>query len=567
MKIPKKNYEKGITLTALIITIIVLIILTTVSINILFGKNGLITMTQTAANMYKESEQNELAILNDFLIDQPLTAKEMISKIQLGWSLGNTLECYYSTSYEGKTVEDFETHWKNPITSKQLIDTIKNKGFNTLRIPVTWYQHLDMEGNIDPKWLARVKEIIDYGIQNNMYVIVNTHHEKWFNLDGSVSETELQEKLNKIWKQIADEFKDYSYKLIFEVLNEPRNIDALDEWVGNNSSYEKLNRIEKNVLKTIRNSGGNNNKRCVLLPVYAATIDNKTLDNFEIPQDNYVIISVHSYSPSNFTKSSTEVYSNSTVRHIETVYNLLDDFIKKNPDIAILLVETGCYKKEDGISQIKWAHRMMTILGRLKIPCIIWDNGDNFNLINRDTLAWNDENLINTIFTSYKEAIENNNNTKINILSNINEETVSISYNKNIENLIMETQIKESIRHFTLSSTNEYTGGTTLRFKFSDTYSLSGNDYYKLTAKIKTNMSELKLKALIYFYDENDNLLYTGNYDTITPMIDGSKNEYQISFPYYVEGAKKVRFDRISISSSYSGIIKFDLYDLQLIND
>lgn len=564
----KNRNELGITLVALIVTIIVLIILAVISINVLFGENGLISIAQEATRKYKEAEEKELEDLTTVLDEQPSTAKEIISKMQLGWSLGNTFDSHYNSDYTGETVEDFETHWGNPITTKRLIYTIKSKGFNTLRIPITWYQHLDAEGNIDSKWLARIKEVVDYGIENKMYVILNTHHETWFTLDGSVSESDLQEKINKIWKQIANEFKDYNYKLLFEILNEPRSIDAEDEWKGNTTSYAKLNRIEKSIIETIRNTGGNNEKRCLLVPSYAANISKDILNGFEIPQDDYIIVALHDYTPSNFTKSTTEAYNNATAKYIDELYSLINDFQKKHPNVSILLGETGCYKKDDKTSHIKWAHRMMSVLGKLKIPCIMWDSGNNFKLIDRNTLTWEDENYLNTIFTSYKKARENNNsNQAINMFSNMNEETINISSNQNTESLTMKTQIQEGIRHFTISTTSAYTGGSQLRFKFSDTYALSGNDYYKITGKIKTNMSELKLRATIHFYDENDNLLYTGNSDNITSMIDGSKNEYEIAFPYYVEGAKKVQLERLSISSSYSGIVEFDLYDLQLVDN
>lgn len=562
----KKN--KGITLIALVVTIIVLLILAGITISLLLGENGIITRAREATEAYEEAAKKEREYLNNVFNDQPSTAEEVVNNMQLGWNLGNTLDAHFTDSYEGKTVEDFETLWGNPVVTKELIDAVKNKGFDTLRIPITWYQHLDANNVIDPEWLARVKEVVDYGMQNNMYVIINTHHEYWFTLDGSVPENELQEKANKLWQQIATEFKDYNYKLMFEIFNEPRNLDKEDEWTGNTNSYEMLNRIEQTILTTIRKSGGNNEKRCVLLPVYAGKIKEKTLSAFKMPEDKYVIVSVHSYVPTNFTKSTTAIYDSSVVGEIEEVYEILQSFKKANPNIPMILGETGCAVKEDGVSHIKWAERLMTLLGKLDIPCILWDTGRSYSYIDRDTLVWKEEKFTNTIFTFYKKARNNKeNNSPINLISKINEEATNVSVNTNTASLNMKSQVVEGIRHFTLSTTSDYTGGSQLRFKFSDTYSLSGNNYYKFTGKIKTNMSALKIRAVIYFYDDANNLLYTADYDTFTDMVDGSKTEYEFSIPYYVEGATKIQIERLALSSSETGAIEFDLYDLKVVDN
>ena len=59
----------------------------------------------------------------------------------IGWNLGNTLDSV-DFRQEG-SVEYYETLWGNPITTKQMIDAVKEAGFKAVRVPVTWYDHVD----------------------------------------------------------------------------------------------------------------------------------------------------------------------------------------------------------------------------------------------------------------------------------------------------------------------------------------------------------------------------------------------------------------------------------------
>ena len=103
------------------------------------------------------------------------SAFTITQEMKIGWNLGNTLDSYSDTA----SGLDTETCWGNPKTTKAMIDAVKAKGFNTVRVPTTWFQHLDGSNNIDSAWMARVKEVVDYAIDNDMYVILNLHHENW----------------------------------------------------------------------------------------------------------------------------------------------------------------------------------------------------------------------------------------------------------------------------------------------------------------------------------------------------------------------------------------------------
>lgn len=103
------------------------------------------------------------------------TAGQTVNSITAGWNLGNSLDSL-DLYTEGKP-QNFETAWGNPVTTKKLITTVKNAGFNAIRVPVTWGQHIDDKGNIDKEWLNRVQEVVDYVISQDLYCILNVHHD------------------------------------------------------------------------------------------------------------------------------------------------------------------------------------------------------------------------------------------------------------------------------------------------------------------------------------------------------------------------------------------------------
>ncbi|MDD6270293.1 MAG: cellulase family glycosylhydrolase, partial [Oscillospiraceae bacterium] len=109
-----------------------------------------------------------------------LTADQITEEMKIGWNIGNSLDSVPKTS----DVATHETAWGNPKVTQELIDAVKAKGFNTVRVPTTWYPHVTESNGtytIDPAWLARVKEVVDYCYNNDMYVILNVHHEEWIN--------------------------------------------------------------------------------------------------------------------------------------------------------------------------------------------------------------------------------------------------------------------------------------------------------------------------------------------------------------------------------------------------
>lgn len=218
-----------------------------------------------------------------------ITSMQLVSQMGIGWNLGNT--------FDAKGTD--ETAWNNPFTTKAMIDEVAKKGFKTIRIPVTWQFH---KGNapdykIEKAWLNRVEEVANYAFQNDMYVIINIHHDDEWVVPSYKKLDETNDQLHKVWTQIANHFKDYGDYLILETLNEPRLVGSEKEWIGGTEEgRDCVNQMQKVCVDAIRATGGNNKKRHLLVSPYAANASPLVLNNFEIPNfDPRVIVSLHNY--------------------------------------------------------------------------------------------------------------------------------------------------------------------------------------------------------------------------------------------------------------------------------
>ncbi len=307
-----------------------------------------------------------------------------------GWNLGNTFDACEKHSTEKAGVET-ETMWGNPETTKELIAYVKSCGFDSIRIPVTWAQHLGdaPDYTIDKEWLDRVNEVVDWALELDMKVIINVHHDDafWLITDNAHKESS-KEILIKIWAQLCERFKDYDENLVFETMNEPRVEGAQDEWQGNPEAREVVNYLNFAALETIRNSGGKNKTRYVMIPTYAASGNKENVDALELPEDDRVIISIHYYFG---TAHQSEFPDAQKAWGIKEKAELYEVFLKIH----------SCYiQKGYGVvkSEFGWTDRDNTenlaantkyyveLAEKLGFSCMVWDNGESFMLIDRNNL-------------------------------------------------------------------------------------------------------------------------------------------------------------------------------------
>ena len=346
------------------------------------------------------------------------TAKEITSQMGIDWNLGNTMD---ATGGSRTSVSSQETSWGNPLTTPELIKAIHDRGFNTIRIPTTWMNFISKDGTytIDPKFMARVKEIVDYAYELDMFIILNLHHESWVNIKTLDKDyPKVATELEAVWTQIADAFADYDQHLIFESMNEPRMPGTDHEWDGFQGAYNAINYLNQVFAYTIRSNGkGYNSERCLMIPGYAASSNDNVLKSISIPTFEgepvkNIIISTHCYSPYNFCLSDEKMTFDPDSRidtgSIDTLFNTLEEQFLFN-DIPVVIGETSATNKDNTEEREKWAKYMGLKCYEYGVPIIIWDNGHNGNSggechawINRKTCTWNYPSVVDNLFFGSK---------------------------------------------------------------------------------------------------------------------------------------------------------------------
>ena len=354
----------------------------------------------------------------------------ILEDMGLGWNLGNSLDA------TGGSGLDTETSWSNPKTTQALIDKAKSLGFNTVRVPVSWGKHVSGDNyTIDSAWLARVKEVVDYCYKNDMYVILNIHHDTKSSASASgagyyprSSAYSSSEKfVTSVWSQAAEYFKDYDYHLIFETLNEPRLIGTGYEWWFNKWSIPSevkdaidcINKLNQKAVDTIRNTGSNNRGRLIMCPGYDASIDGATVSGFKLPTDisgnkNRIAVSVHAYSPYNFAMNvgsgSTSTYTSSIKDELQNLFSTLKSNFR-DKGIPVVIGEFGSTDKNNTAERVKWATDYTALAKKNNIPCLLWDN-NAFAVYNGSNIVLNSEyhgyinRKDNTVTSPAKDVIE-----------------------------------------------------------------------------------------------------------------------------------------------------------------
>ena len=276
------------------------------------------------------------------------TATQAVANMRVGWNLGNTLDSnsgdtlnMWIEHWTARTPSDYEKAWGQPVTKPQLFEMLRKAGFNAIRVPVTWYPHMeakfkfsssansnwfpskdDIGTRIQAAWMKRVHQVVDYVISQGMYCILNVHHDTgadgaaWLIADEAIYDQQ-HERFEAIWTQIADEFKDYDEHLLFEGCNEM--LDSKRSWCfasfaasGNynatiaRSAYSAINQYAQSFVNAVRATGGNNAQRNLIVSTYGACDGNGSwnghlqdpLKEMKLPDDpaeGHIIFEVHSY--------------------------------------------------------------------------------------------------------------------------------------------------------------------------------------------------------------------------------------------------------------------------------
>lgn len=319
-----------------------------------------------------------------------ITSQQIVNEMKVGWNLGNSLDATGG-----------ETNWGNPATTKAMIDQIKAKGFNTVRIPVTWDGHMGGAPNytIDTAWLNRVEQVVNYVLDNNMYVIINLHHDNAWIKPFYANETQTIAQLTKVWTQIANRFKPYSDYLIFETMNETRPIGTSTEWTGGTAeNRDVVNKFNLAAVNAIRNTGGNNATRHLMIPTIAASASSVAINALTIPNnDSRIIVSVHMYSPYSFSmdQNATAAWGTAADKaSLDAEFNAVYNKFVANGR-AVVIGEMGTINKNNTSAREAHAQYFAQSAKAKGMTAIWWDNNyttawlsDTYGLFNRNTLTW-----------------------------------------------------------------------------------------------------------------------------------------------------------------------------------
>jgi endoglucanase len=340
------------------------------------------------------------------------TAQQVAGQITLGWNLGNTLEAQCG-----------ETAWGNPTVSQAFVNSVKAAGFNAIRIPAAWDCHTS-NGTIDPNWIARVKQVVDYAYNQNMYVVLNIHWDGgWLEEHPLYSHQQaVNQKQTNYWTQIANYFKNYNERLLFAGTNEvhANYNEPTNEHITVQQSYNQT------FVNAVRATGGNNSSRTLVVQTYNTSWE-WGMKYFSMPSDsiaNRLMVEIHFYDPYDFTLnpngpclawgSPNPQYSQCSWGQESFVDSVFSQVRNKwvNNAIPVMIGEYGVATRANlhTASRQYWNEYINRSAKNNGIKTFYWDNGvqpsstNGFALFNRSTGAVTDQGVVDAIKRGYNSG-------------------------------------------------------------------------------------------------------------------------------------------------------------------
>jgi len=380
------------------------------------------------------------AAKKDITSFENLNQSQIVEAMGPGWNLGNQLESVTDNVPE-------ETNWGNPVITEKLIQSVKAAGFKSIRIPVSYFAKIDDDKDytIDSKWLDRVQEVVNYCIKNDLYAVINIHGDGYNTIDGGwllcngKNQTEIKKKYKKVWKQIAERFKNYDEHLLFESMNEEFDGSYSEP---NKEYYQNINDYNQIFVDTVRKTGDNNTKRWLIIPGWNTNIDYTTGDyGFKLPTDQYrdksidkeeqrIMISVHYYSPWDFCGGENGVITQwgneaddpsktSTTcdkTYMKNQLNLMKTtFADKGYPVFIGeygSIDKTSYDSENEYYRAYFARKLCQLSRKNGCIPMYWDNGYNgvhgFGLFDRTTCEVTQPVIIDAIMEGFGQKASQN---------------------------------------------------------------------------------------------------------------------------------------------------------------
>ncbi|WP_374199711.1 cellulase family glycosylhydrolase [Micromonospora sp. NBRC 110038] len=325
-------------------------------------------------------------------------AMAAVAAMQPGWNLGNSLDA----------VGADETAWGNPRITEALLDNVKAQGFKSVRIPVTWSAHLGGAPNypIEAAYLNRVKEVVDWALADDLYVMINIHHDSWQWINTMPTDrTTVLAKYNAIWTQLASTFRGSSPKLVFESVNEPQFTGSS----GDAQNATLLAELNTSFHRIVRASGGNNATRLLVLPTLHTSSEQARIDElvatFNALNDRNLIATVHYYGywPFSVNVAGGTHFDATTQKDLTDSFDrVYDAFVAKG--IPVIVGEYGLlgFDRHTGTIEQGEKLKFFEYFGHYararKLTTMLWDNGQH---LGRTSFQWSDPELIAQIKSSW----------------------------------------------------------------------------------------------------------------------------------------------------------------------
>jgi aryl-phospho-beta-D-glucosidase BglC (GH1 family) len=304
-----------------------------------------------------------VSILTGNIAIAQITPWEAIEQMQKGINLGNTLE------------PPDEAEWNNPQAQEYYFDMYKEAGFTCVRVPVRWDEHTQdtLPYRIDETWMKRVEEIVGWGLERDLFIVINAHHDDW--IKQNYNNAAYRARFDSIWTQISVRFKDKPEKLIFEILNEPYGLTKVQN-----------DELHQRILSIIRKT---NPARIVIFQGHNWGGSDE-LRTAAIPDDDYVIGSFHSYDPYLFGLEGQGTWG--TANDINTLKNKFAavSLWSVNYNIPVFLGEFGSVRSCDYNSRMQHYKYYVGFAQAYGFAYCAWDDGGNFRILERAAKRWDE---------------------------------------------------------------------------------------------------------------------------------------------------------------------------------
>lgn len=272
---------------------------------------------------------------------------------------------------------------------EEYFDLVKEAGFDFVRLPVKWSAHAatDSPYTIDPAFMARIDEIVNWALQRDLTIIVNIHHYGEIMSDPAGN----RDRYLGLWKQIAEHYKDYPATVLFELLNEPNdqlNAELWNEYLGESLAIVR----ETNPARDV-----------IVGPVFWNS--HESISTLTIPSDEHLIVTFHYYQPFQFTHQGAEWMGAESQQWLGKTWDETDaqkakitsdfdsvaDWAQGHGNVRILLGEFGAYSKAPQDSRVRWTEFVAREAERHGFAWAYWELASGFGVYDPNAHQWRED--------------------------------------------------------------------------------------------------------------------------------------------------------------------------------